>query len=404
MFNLKARFILSLAAVIGYASVNYLYLPGDRTFPDEKTYIGSAITLAETGEFSTAGFRQWQMPGTVFVYSIFYRFTGSQEGLIYVVRAFQSLALLVTGFLAANIAYAIFENKCCYFFTLSIILFYPFFVFFQGLLLSETLFISALVASLWLFYRWASGGFRLGYVFVLTILGFAVTTYIRPTLTFFPPVLMATGYLFRKRDVRRSVKVFILALSLFCVLLSPWWVRSFHLFGRVIPFTTSSFMNMYVGNNPKNTTGGADWSKDAALKLYSAEEVSELEYMELYRRETRRFISENPGGFLNLCWLRFKRFWNIVPNAEPYDRGLYKYVSMLSFGPILLLTIVSLCFSARFWINLVPVYLIVIYFTVIHCATIASLRYRMPIEPFLIILASLGFCQILRLIGVSKHD
>ena len=163
-------------------------------------------------------------------------------------------------------------------------------------------------------------------------------------------------------------------------------------------------MNMYVGNNPKNTTGGVDWSKDAELKLYSSDEISELEYMDLYKKETLRFVSENPGRYLNLCWLRFKRFWNIVPNAAPYDRGLYKYVSMLSFGPILFLAILSLCFSGRFWVKLVPIYLIVIYLTFIHCATIASLRYRLPVEPFLIILASLSFWRTLRFFGVLKHD
>jgi len=37
---------------------------------------------------------------------------------------------------------------------------------------------------------------------------------------------------------------------------------------------------------------------------------------------------------------------------------------------------------------LLPIYLLIGYFTLVHVVTIASLRYRLPIEPFLIVMAA----------------
>jgi hypothetical protein len=42
----------------------------------------------------------------------------------------------------------------------------------------------------------------------------------------------------------------------------------------------------------------------------------------------------------------------------------------------------------RQWRDLAPIYLMIGYFTFVHVITIASVRYRLPIEPLLIILAA----------------
>ena len=70
------------------------------------------------------------------------------------------------------------------------------------------------------------------------------------------------------------------------------------------------------------------------------------------------------------------------------DRGFYSVVSALSFGPVLLLAMICALRRWRQWRLLAPLYLIVGYFTFVHVVTIASLRYRLPIEPLLIILAA----------------
>ena len=42
----------------------------------------------------------------------------------------------------------------------------------------------------------------------------------------------------------------------------------------------------------------------------------------------------------------------------------------------------------RKWGSLAPLYMVIGYFTLVHMVSIASLRYRLPIEPLLIALAA----------------
>jgi hypothetical protein len=82
------------------------------------------------------------------------------------------------------------------------------------------------------------------------------------------------------------------------------------------------------------------------------------------------------------------RFWNIVPNAGEFRSGIYAIISIASFGSILLLALVCAARRWRHWRELAPIYLIIGYFTFVHVVTIASLRYRFPVEPLLIIMAA----------------
>jgi hypothetical protein len=63
-------------------------------------------------------------------------------------------------------------------------------------------------------------------------------------------------------------------------------------------------------------------------------------------------------------------------------------VSALTVGPVLALALLCAVRRWRQWRMLAPIYLIVGYFTLVHVVTIASLRYRLPLEPLLIVLAA----------------
>ena len=63
-------------------------------------------------------------------------------------------------------------------------------------------------------------------------------------------------------------------------------------------------------------------------------------------------------------------------------------ITALSFGPILVLALISASSLRKLFRTLLPVYLLFAYLTAVHVVTIASLRYRLPLEPFLILLAA----------------
>jgi hypothetical protein len=64
-------------------------------------------------------------------------------------------------------------------------------------------------------------------------------------------------------------------------------------------------------------------------------------------------------------------------------------VSVVSYLPILLLALLGAVLGMRrFARKLVPILLFFGYMTAVHMVTIASLRYRFPMEPFLVALAA----------------
>jgi len=380
--------ILTLVAFLIYQVFNFFYLKAGFNFPDEDRFYLSALKFSETGEFWTFNYRQWDMPGVAIIYSVIASFFPEEKEFILATRLFQSILLLLNAFMLFKISYLLFKSKLASFFTFTVVLFYPFFIYYQGLILSENLFIFFLILGFYSIFLWAEKGFSLDRYFVGSILFLTLSVYMKATLTILPPLLITFFYFLNHLKIVSTLKILVLSSLFYAVIMSPWWIRSYELFDKVVPFTSTSFMNMYLGNNPKNMNGGCDWGSDAEIRLFSTYEMSELDYMNIYTEATKTFIKNNPERFVELMWLKFKRFWNIVPNHENYSSGKYKYLSLMSYGLILLLSIISFFIYYKKFKNLVPIYVLFFYFTFVHIITIASIRYRLPIEPFLIVIAS----------------
>lgn len=380
---------LLLACLVVYWTVDFFYFRTATTFPDEERIFASAMHLAATGEFSVAGARAWEMPGAAAFFSIPILIFGPEHAVT-AIRVMQSFLLVLQAGLIGITAWRIFGDVLTGRIAAVVTAFYPFLVFYQGLMLSETLFNTFLVAGVAAVYWWRSRGAKIDLVLVLACACFAAATWTKATLTFLPPFIFAAAALSLPNSARRCVAAFLISAALYAALLAPWWVRNHTLFEAFVPLTTSAGQNLYLGNNPANLRGGIDWSTDVQRDVVSRIEAipGELERQREYNKAAVAYIKSEPVVFIQNAAKKFVRFWNIVPNAEQFSGGWYRLITALSFGPILVLALVS-AFSRRkqFW-TLLPVYLLFAYFTAVHVITIASLRYRLPLEPFLILLAA----------------
>jgi NADH:ubiquinone oxidoreductase subunit K len=61
---------------------------------------------------------------------------------------------------------------------------------------------------------------------------------------------------------------------------------------------------------------------------------------------------------------------------------------MISFTPVLILFVIGLVVSWKRRGELIYLYLLVLHTTAINLAFVSSLRYRLPLEPFMIVVAS----------------
>jgi hypothetical protein len=114
----------------------------------------------------------------------------------------------------------------------------------------------------------------------------------------------------------------------------------------------------------------------------------EVERQQAYGEIAARYITADPVGFVWRMGLKFARFWNVVPNAAEFRGLVYQAISAASFGPVLILAVVAGIVWRSRTSTFVPIYLLIVYFTLLHMVTIASLRYRLPLEPFLIVMAA----------------
>ena len=134
-------------------------------------------------------------------------------------------------------------------------------------------------------------------------------------------------------------------------------------------------------------SGGGIGKEDADVNKYK--KVSDQKKAnELAMQEAVDWIKNNPADWLVLEFRKLIRFYRITPYAKQYQAIQYKLMSIFSYGIIFVLSIYSL-FAYREYLWLYsPMLLFSVLLTGVHLIMFASIRYRLPIEPFMIIVAS----------------
>ncbi|MDR0615888.1 MAG: hypothetical protein LBG29_03680, partial [Synergistaceae bacterium] len=366
-------------------------LPGRTFFPDENRFIEEAKVLSEKKEFATFGtYRAWEMPLVAIAYAPFYKVFAGGELFIKSVRAFQALIHILTAIGAASICFSIFKNKITALITLFSYIIYPSFLAYQSLLLSETLFMFFMVWGFAFLYIWSENK---PMAFVSSVIFFMFSLYTRAVITVLMPVLIFARSYIISRKPAFWIKYCVLSCFMFVICLSPWWMRNWNIFGTFVPSSTSASWNLYLGNNSFNHNAGVDWVTDAdpdkVKDIFSLND--ELLISKAFMEEAKSYIYENRIVFLKNTWLKFKRFYNLKSNLKPEGFSfisLYNISLMLSWGIAFPLGLISSWINRKKFLMLLPIYLLIIYYTFMHVVVIASLRYRLPIEPFFLVLGS----------------
>lgn len=258
--------------------------------------------------------------------------------------------------------------------------FYPFFIYYSGAVLTETLYIFLLVAFIF---------FMSKHKYVLASLMFGAAVMCRSELSAFIVFIIA-GLFFTLRS-KEAVLITATMVALMFAAMLPWTARNYLVFNKFVPLSTMGGWTFWEGNNPQNLTGGpSHYFPDTS----GMDEVQRDKYL---RTEALKVIKDDPGRFTKLCWSKFRRFWNFKLNTDDprYASKRNDLISMFSYGPVLLLSITGLMLSFHNRKKLVFIYFLIAFVMLVNLAFVSSLRYRLPIEPYLIMfagytLASLG--------------
>ncbi len=250
---------------------------------------------------------------------------------------------------------------------------------------STSLFVLLVLALMWVLldgvdranWRW---GARLGAVVGFTVL-------VDPVVVGVVPFAFLWLYL-RRRDYGRLTRSLAVAVVTSLLVITPWLVRNYIVFGRFV-FVKSNFAHeLYIGNAmpPPDAPHRAERVEEIEREHARLRRMNEGTANQAFLKLAIRSITSDPRLFLRRVGLRFARFWTF----GTVSHGLGKVVVFLLFLPLVALAALGyLTTRDRRQVSLLLTF--VLAFPIPYYLTVAShYRYRYPLDPLLMILAAHG--------------
>ena len=213
-------------------------------------------------------------------------------------------------------------------------------------------------------------------------------------LSLFPFLLLPALWSIPRSPHSRLAGIAIAILGLLLVL-TPWNIRNHRVFHQNIPVRNGFWLEFYAGNhgdswtsNPPNThpaTSAAEMDRFVAL--------GEMRYIADKEQIAKSFVRSHPVWFLTACLRRFIRFWTGVWSLSPaYIR--YQPLDVPNLFFCTAVTLLMLRGLAR-WLrhnaaHALPFLITILLFPIPYYLTHASMDYRQPIEPIILMLATIG--------------
>jgi 4-amino-4-deoxy-L-arabinose transferase-like glycosyltransferase len=360
-------------------------LPDDFVWQDEKEYDAIARNLLDRGAYSMDGAHPtaFRSPGQTLLLAAAYSLDRGFAGI----RVWQSLLWGVAVWLAFRVARELGASERAGLWTAAGVAFYPVYIYATGTLFPMTLFTVALLAgTLGLLRLYNGAGWR---AVPLAGVGLGVGAL---TITYLLPAVLLAPFWLGRRRWREALAAVGLAL----VIVAPWPLRNWAVFGAPV-MGTQQWLCFWYGNNSQATgSSGSKIRLEPAATVWApydaAFKENELAGEHFLRDDALRYVRENPGHTAWL-WLRkavnLFRLWPETQTRNTYTTWLAKLVGALSFGPLLLLGVMGWWRAGldRRRAGIIAVYFAT--FTIVAAVTLSKDRYRMPLDVYLMVPAAM---------------
>lgn len=388
--------LISVFSIFIYGNSTLL---GSLTNPnnDDVKFIRSAWILADTGQYiyhnpgiSTA----FMMPGLPYSLAFFVLILGKFGGIT-AYRIFQALIQTGSLYLVFLIGRKIFNSKIALIAVIMNALYISNY-WVSNLILTESLF-KFFVLSLIYFSIYAIEEKSIKY-YIAGAICFALAAYFRPTIAAFPIIILII-WILRKYSIKEMFKFGAIVLGIFCLIMSPWWIRNYKVFHKFVPLTLATGNPMLQGTyiNYDQSTKATDGLNYNQFK-YTGKEYEENEVdIKVSKYRLKSLVPKHPMEFF-LWYTLGKIFYEIrMPFLWTQFLGI---PFILSFSWHYLMIILGIIGIIKFYSNknrnkmgLIAI-LIILYFMIIYLPFYAFERYFYPAMPYLIIFAAYAFLDI----------
>ena len=174
----------------------------------------------------------------------------------------------------------------------------------------------------------------------------------------------------------------------FAIAMGPWVVRNAAVTDHFVPTSLWLGATLYDSFGP-GADGGSNmvfFDNEAADRVG----MTEYEVDRWYRQRSWRAVVDDPARAAKLGLAKQKRFWSILPRAEESPSQFSRFAVACWSLTVGGLAIVGLCRRRLSLPSLVLTLGPLCYFAALHCVFVGSMRYRMPAELPICVLAAIG--------------
>lgn len=273
---------------------------------------------------------------------------------------------------------------------------YPYFIYITGTVLATTWFSMTLVISVYLLITGIQDQRSLKIVASGLLMGLSILTRTSAAVL---GVAALVWLMMQRLTLKKSLKYVFLFGFCMSLVVAPWGVRNYRVLGK-FTLSTNGGRNLWLGNNPKSTINTGSNIEMPKLLEDRVDAASEIEADYIYVQEAKKYIAADPLHYLGLSIKKGLSFWRFDPSptTKGYSRlqKLYPLASVLSYTPIFFLGLVGFALAHREQKRMMLLWILFgAVFTLLHAVFITKVRFRLPLDHFLIIMAAGGIVALL---------
>ncbi|HEY1628912.1 MAG TPA: hypothetical protein VGF52_03570 [Tepidisphaeraceae bacterium] len=258
----------------------------------------------------------------------------------------------------------------------------PFLIYFCGLILSETLFAAMLVWGMLLLLNKRALAWWAGAILL------AMSVLVRPGAMGLPILLGIVAGLVNRQTREAYHWRGWMPIVLTILVLLPWAWRNERVLGSWIWTTTNGGITEYDGFNPQANGASNQRFVESMPQLKSMNEIERSQYL---AKRAGQFASEHPLRSLEFGVIKIVRTLSPLPLSAEYGRqAKLVAVALIYMVPLDVLIVLGLWRGqANAWMKL---YLLApaIYFTIVSALSVGSLRYRIPADVPMAVVAAMA--------------
>ena len=274
---------------------------------------------------------------------------------------------------------------------------YPPSIFYSTLIYSETVSAVLIIASV-LCYFWVAASSTRLFPAVLTGMLWGCLALNRATFLLLPFGILFFALIPCLRLSPRTkfrTSQWVITFVAFIAVLTPWTIHTYDLYGTFMPHNTRGGWALLMSNgnldNPMVKEGG--YSRELEYEFPNLDpRPNKQELDNLQRQLAFKLIGDHlknrPLDYFGVVVKRVRNYWSWRP--DPYDHTWTRndWIMLFFWAPVVLAAMISP--ALRRWREFWPLTIVVIYSFFIALPFWGTPRFRYPVDPLMVVMASWG--------------